>query len=209
LCGLVELLAGLLAVVVRAEHAHVASARRSQVLHEQAHTDELTGLPNRRGWAEVLEAEQPPFVDAQSAPSVVIIDLDRLKEINDVQGHVAGDEYLQLAATTLAAASRDSDFVARLGGDEFGVLVGGPGPDAAEHVVARIREAFDAAGVAASLGYAAYDVEGGLERTWWRADQAMYAEKRNRRLVLDLRHRPAGNVSRATARVDLRVDGVA
>ncbi|WP_460458237.1 GGDEF domain-containing protein [Angustibacter peucedani] len=194
---LVAVLARLVGLVARSEHAHVTTARRSQVLHEQAHTDELTGLPNRRGWSTVLESEQPTQADDE-APSVVVIDLDGLKEINDVQGHVAGDEYLQLAAATLAAVSRDSDVVARLGGDEFGVLVGGPDPDAAQPVVARIREAFEAAGVAASIGHAEYESEGGLERTWWRADQAMYAEKKKRRRARSRRPRP-----------DPPVDGVA
>lgn len=185
---LVDLLADLLARILSAESARVASARRSEVLHEQAHSDELTGLPNRRGWVQVLELEQRRD-DEPHAPSVIVVDLDRLKQINDVQGHVAGDEYLQLAAMTLAATGRESDFVARLGGDEFGVLVGGSGREAAERLVTRIRAAFEAAGVAASIGCAHYVGDGGLVRTWWRADQEMYAEKRRRSRGLDLRAR--------------------
>jgi diguanylate cyclase (GGDEF)-like protein len=185
---LLELLAGLLTLILNADSARVASVRRSEVLHEQAHSDELTGLPNRRGWVEVLEVEQRRD-DEPDAPSVIVIDLDRLKEVNDIQGHVAGDEYLQLAAVTLAAACRETDFVARLGGDEFGVLVGGSGREAAERLVVRIRQALDAAGVAASIGRAHYETDGGLIRTWWRADQEMYAEKQRRHRNLDLRAR--------------------
>jgi diguanylate cyclase (GGDEF)-like protein len=176
---LLDVLANLLAALLQADQARLAAARRSQVLHEQALSDELTGLLNRRGWTQVLEVE-PASPPTDVAPSVLVIDLDRLKEVNDVQGHVAGDEYLQLAAATLAAVCREGDLVARLGGDEFGVLVEPSHPAAADRLVERVREAFAAAGVAASIGRAAYDTDGGLLRTWWRADQAMYAEKRRR-----------------------------
>ncbi len=187
---LTGLLTHLLTLVLLADTAHVASARRSEVLHEQAHTDELTGLPNRRGWAAVLAAEQSRYAAGMDGPSVLVIDLDRLKEINDVQGHVAGDEYIQLAGATLAAACRDGDVVARLGGDEFGVLVDGAGEQAAEPLVGRIREALDAAGVAASIGAAHHEGDGGLVGTWWRADRAMYAEKQRGRRVVDVRSAP-------------------
>lgn len=178
-----DLLADLLTAVLESDLARVASAHRSQLLHEQALSDELTGLLNRRGWTQVLEAE-PTYPDVGAAPSVIVIDLDRLKEVNDRQGHVAGDEYLQLAAVTLSAACREGDLVARLGGDEFGVLVEGAGAcsaSAAQRLVERMQEALDAAGVAASIGWAAYDPDGGLVRTWWQADHAMYAEKQRRR----------------------------
>ncbi|KQX69415.1 GGDEF domain-containing protein [Angustibacter sp. Root456] len=178
-----DLLADLLATILESDLARVASARRSQVLHEQALSDELTGLLNRRGWTQVLEAE-PSYPDVDAAPAVIVVDLDRLKEVNDEQGHVAGDEYLQLAAVTLSAACREGDLVARLGGDEFGVLVEGSaacGVAAVRRLVERMREALDAAGVAASIGWAPYEPHGGLVRSWWLADRAMYGEKQRRR----------------------------
>jgi diguanylate cyclase (GGDEF)-like protein len=191
--GLLELLAQLLSVVLTADRARVATARRSEVLQVQANSDELTGLPNRRGWLSVLDLEDARYAQGGGRGSVIVIDLDRLKVVNDEQGHVAGDEHLQLAAVTLNAALRDSDFVARLGGDEFGVLVAGPStPEETELLIRRIRDAFDAAGVAASIGYANYCSEGGLHRTWWRADREMYREKRRHREVLDLRGSPVG-----------------
>jgi diguanylate cyclase (GGDEF)-like protein len=186
--SLLELLAQLLSVVLRADRARVATARRSQVLQVQANSDELTGLPNRRGWLSVLDLEEARYAQGAGRGSVIVIDLDRLKVVNDEQGHVAGDEHLQLAAVTLNAALRDTDFVARLGGDEFGVLVAGPStPEETQHLIRRIRGAFEAAGVAASIGYANYSADGGLHRTWWRADREMYREKRRHREVLDLR----------------------
>jgi diguanylate cyclase (GGDEF)-like protein len=186
--SLLEVLARLLSVVLAADRARVATARRSEVLQLQANSDELTGLPNRRGWLSVLDLEEARYAQGAERGSVIVIDLDRLKVVNDEYGHVAGDEHLQLAAVTLDAALRDTDFVARLGGDEFGVLVAGPAtPEETQHLIRRIREAFDAAGIAASMGYANYSPEGGLHRTWWRADREMYREKRRRREVLDLR----------------------
>lgn len=184
---LVRVLGELLTLVLAAERAQTVAAERSHALQLQAHSDELTGLPNRRGWSRVLELEQARYRDVQDRGAVVVIDLDRLKEINDEQGHVAGDEYLQLAAATLAVAVRETDVVARLGGDEFGVLVGVPAADgAAGHLVERIRETFDAAGVAASIGFASYVADGGLSATWWRADREMYLDKQQRRRrVLD------------------------
>ena len=190
--SLLELLAHLLSVVLMADRARMATARRSELLQLEAHSDELTGLPNRRGWRTVLELEEARYADGAGRGSVIVIDLDRLKVVNDEQGHVAGDEHLQLAAVTLDAALRDTDFVARLGGDEFGVLVAGPTtPEETQHLMRRIRSAFEAAGVGASMGYATYTPEGGLHRTWWRADREMYLEKRRHREVLDLRA-PAG-----------------
>jgi diguanylate cyclase (GGDEF)-like protein len=186
--GLLDLLAQLLSVVLAADRARDATARRSEVLRLQANSDELTGLPNRRGWASVLELEEARYAESGGGGWVIAIDLDRLKVVNDEQGHVAGDEHLQLAGFTLAAALRESDFVARVGGDEFGVLVGGPTTEAEiQHLIRRIRNAFAAAGVGASIGHAAYSRDGGLNRTWWRADQEMYREKRRHREVLDLR----------------------
>jgi diguanylate cyclase (GGDEF)-like protein len=186
--SLLELLARLLSVVLTADRARVATARRSEVLQVQANSDELTGLPNRRGWLSVLDLEEARYAQGAGRGSVIVIDLDRLKVVNDEQGHVAGDEHLQLAAVTLDAALRDTDFVARLGGDEFGVLVAGPStPEETQQLIRRIRGAFEAAGVAASIGYANYSADGGLHRTWWRADREMYREKRRHREVLDLR----------------------
>jgi len=191
---LLELLARLLSVVLTADRARAATARRSEVLQLQANSDELTGLPNRRGWASVLDLEETRYAESGGGGWVIAIDLDRLKVVNDEQGHVAGDEHLQLAAFTLAAALRETDFVARLGGDEFGVLVGGPTTaEEIGHLVRRIRDAFAAAGVGASIGYAAYSPDGGLNRTWWRADQEMYREKRRHREVLDLRPPAVGS----------------
>jgi diguanylate cyclase (GGDEF)-like protein/PAS domain S-box-containing protein len=99
----------------------VSAHRRTQAdLWTQAHTDPLTGLPNRRALDELLS---PDGGLDRSKLSLVLIDLDHFKEINDTYGHPVGDQVLIAVADALRSRVRDSDFPIRLGGDEFAVLV--------------------------------------------------------------------------------------
>ena len=146
-------------------------------LHEIAHHDDLTNLPNRRAWEgrardELARARRGPHDLA-----VVMLDLDHLKEVNDSGGHAAGDDLLRAAAGAWSGAIRDVDFLARLGGDEFGLLLPSADSAAADHVVARMRTA--APGVEFSAGVA--EVTGDLESAIKRADDALYAAKENAR----------------------------
>lgn len=113
--------------------------------------------------------------------AVVVIDLDRLKDINDTQGHQAGDDYIRLAGQTLKACLSEYDYVSRLGGDEFAIMVTDATPEQADAVVERIYTAFEAAGVAGSIGCAPYTIVAGFPGAFEAADQAMYVEKRRRR----------------------------
>ena len=90
-----------------------------QELHRQAYHDDLTGLPNRTRFRE----EVAESLAAGAAPSVVFLDLDGFKAVNDTAGHAAGDELLQHVAERLVSAVGDEAVVARLGGDEFALLV--------------------------------------------------------------------------------------
>jgi diguanylate cyclase (GGDEF)-like protein len=90
------------------------------VRHHQATHDALTGLPNRRLFGEVADRR------LASGGAVVLIDLDRFKEVNDTLGHEVGDELLREVGARLAAAAPDGAVLAHLGGDEFAVLLGGP-----------------------------------------------------------------------------------
>src|SRR5690606_25502026 len=94
-------------------------AHREQLAHRAAH-DALTGLANRAAFIELLEREQA----RDEAPfTVLCLDLDRFKAVNDSGGHAAGDALLQGLARELLAQVRRSDTVARMGGDEFAVLL--------------------------------------------------------------------------------------
>ena len=99
----------------------VSAHRRAQTeLWTQAHTDALTGLPNRRALDELLPRAGDPDRDL---PSLILIDIDHFKEINDRYGHPIGDRVLVRVAETLRTRVRQSDLAVRLGGDEFAVLV--------------------------------------------------------------------------------------
>lgn len=101
-----------------------AAEARAQSL---ARHDPLTGLANRRHFLEDLERRLSLVGEEAIAFSLLFVDLDRFKPINDVHGHAIGDQLLQVIATRLSNCLRDDSFAARLGGDEFAVLLEGPG----------------------------------------------------------------------------------
>jgi diguanylate cyclase (GGDEF)-like protein len=117
---------------------------------EDAHTDPLTGLPNRRAWDEQLASLSSPD-GPMTDHCVALIDLDHFKEINDFHGHSIGDALLRSVAHALRAGLRDQDRVARLGGDEFGIVLLRLEDPEAKIVLERVRERVAAAGVAGSL----------------------------------------------------------
>lgn len=101
----------------------IAVRRDVDELHDQAHTDVLTGLSNRRAFERDVELEAIRSHRYQRPFTVMILDLDGLKVINDRDGHHAGDDALQAFATAVAGAVRDSDRPYRIGGDEFAVIL--------------------------------------------------------------------------------------
>ena len=109
--------------------------------------------------------------------SLVAIDLDELKRVNDRQGHAAGDRLLRRAAQVIDSTRRAADVVARLGGDEFGVLAVECDEPAAKVLADRLRGALDAAGIraSASVGHATRQPSGTLAQAWSAADAEMYA----------------------------------
>ena len=92
-------------------------------LESQAREDPVTGLPNRRAFDEQLERALASARRGPTALSLLIVDVDRFKDVNDLLGHPAGDDALRCVAGSLRAATRDADAIARLGGDEFAVLM--------------------------------------------------------------------------------------
>jgi diguanylate cyclase (GGDEF)-like protein len=155
-----------------------------------ATVDELTGLSNRRGFLAVADQAFAYCVRLQTAISLVFIDLDEFKPINDEFGHAAGDQALVEFAQCMLAVFRDSDVIARLGGDEFCVLLtGGPGHSAAlplERLKNEIhlRNAARQAPYALdfSAGTVAYDParHSSLNDLMREADRIMYDRKRDK-----------------------------
>lgn len=151
--------------------------------------DELTGLVNRRGF-QLIGVKILGLGARKRIPAVLVYaDLDRLKVINDTQGHVAGDKAITDAAGLIAEAFRSGDVVARLGGDEFAVLLSGT-TDARAPIerltqqVAAYNESLDESqGLSFSYGSATFDPDQpvSLEELLAQADQAMYRHKSERR----------------------------
>ena len=177
---LVVLLADLLAGFMTAEIGSVELERQNERFRFEAMTDVLTHLPNRRAWEQKLEREQSRALRLGETSFVSVIDLDELKQVNDGQGHAAGDELLRQTALALRYAVRDSDFVARLGGDEFSVLGIQSGSADEEDVARRIRLALERRDIRASVGTASGGPASNHVELWRRADAAMYRQKRRR-----------------------------
>jgi diguanylate cyclase (GGDEF)-like protein len=178
---LLDLLSSLLSAVLDGDLRATAAARELEQARRDADLDVLTGLLNRRGWDRYLQAEEERFRRFGDQACVVVIDLDRLKVVNDTQGHEAGDRYIQRAAQVLAGTVRDGDVLARLGGDEFGIVAVGATPEQAREMVVRADRAMRLSGVTGSFGFAPYSVVSGFPGAWEAADQAMYEQKRRRR----------------------------
>ncbi|MEJ2862797.1 sensor domain-containing diguanylate cyclase [Actinomycetospora flava] len=177
---LLDLLSSLLSSVLEADTAAVDSARALERAVSDAETDALTGLLNRRGWERWLHREDDRFRRFGDPASVVMLDLDNLKVVNDTEGHDAGDRHLRHCAAVLRSTIRSTDPLARLGGDEF-ALVAQVGVEDAQKLVERLRDALDSAGVPCSIGSAPFTVAGGFPGACADADSIMYADKRARR----------------------------
>jgi diguanylate cyclase (GGDEF)-like protein len=179
---LLDLLSSLLSAVLAGDLYATAAAREIEQARREADVDPMTGLLNRRGWDRYLEVEEERFRRFGDPACVVVIDLDRLKDVNDTQGHDAGDRYIRRAADVLARTVREADVLARLGGDEFGIVVPGVTLEEAGDLVRRADAAMRSSGVAGSFGFAPYSVVTGFPGAVQAADSAMYEQKRTRRV---------------------------
>lgn len=166
-------------------------AEINEKLKTLAVTDELTGLSNRSHFFEKMDKEMKRCRRHGIPMTVLLIDLDDFKNINDTHGHIAGDEVLRTVSSVLASCVRDNDAVGRFGGEEFIVYLVHTSALEAAVPAERIRESvagteFEFAGkacrVSASVGVASYPAaDDGESRVDFmkRADAALYEAKRN------------------------------
>jgi diguanylate cyclase (GGDEF)-like protein len=173
--------------------------RTTEIATRVAREDSLTGLGNRRALDEALvRLEQTAEAD-QLDHSLVLIDVDGFKSVNDTYGHQAGDEVLKAVARTLRTCARRADLLIRLGGDEFVVLAAGATKVEAAALAVRIHDSIsntDWDGIARgmqvsiSIGFAATGAGMLVTDLFGSADAAMYADKRRHS-----RHHQIGAVS--------------
>ena len=181
--------AGMVAVLARFASAADSLANDLAKLRSRADTfesaaaeDPLTGLANRAGFRNAMAIEQRRRIRYPGNTTIMMMDLDGLKSINDRLGHAAGDEMIVRAAQVLRQTCRTTDIVARLGGDEFAILA--PETDAigADILLRRLKESLGYCSISASIGSAStYGVDSNLQTLLANADQLMYDEKRRHR----------------------------
>jgi diguanylate cyclase (GGDEF)-like protein len=183
------------------------STRFEQTQHE-SHTDALTGLANRRSLDRQFQAGLERATRTNGTVSLIVLDLDRLKELNDTYGHETGDRAIRAVGSVLWSAVRKGDLCARFAGDEFVVLLW---DSTLEREARRVRELQSAVsaysfeprpGVQLSLsisaGSARYPVDGStFEELLAAADERMYHDKAGRRSRNSGRHALAGAAERA------------
>jgi diguanylate cyclase (GGDEF)-like protein/PAS domain S-box-containing protein len=164
--------------------------RLMDLLQKQAVTDELTGLPNRREFLEVMEK----VLESDEQLAVLMLDIDYFKKVNDTYGHDAGDEVLRVLAKIGMAASRKMDVFARWGGEEFVAALPGSDAEQARAIAEKLRATFEKQDFAhdwsigraipftVSIGVSTRaDGENDLDAIMKRADEALYQAKENGR----------------------------
>jgi diguanylate cyclase len=181
---LAEVLTTVLAVEWEAQtHARraEAEARRAGRAEDEALTDPLTGVANRRAWDRAVETEERRLRRYGGQAAIIVVDVDDLRHVNATQGHLGGDLLLRMVAGTLAVSSRESDTVARTGGDEFAVLALDCDEEHLEVLLDRFRKALAEQGAAASVGGICWRPPTPVAEIYARADRVMYDEKSRRK----------------------------
>jgi diguanylate cyclase (GGDEF)-like protein len=167
-----------------------AAHRRIEELQASADTDFLLDIPNRRGFEHELSRAIAYIKRYQASGALILLDVDRLKPINDAFGHAAGDQVLKAIARVLTRQVRASDVVGRLGGDEFALLLWNltetdarAKAAALEADIDRLTFSFGGQTVAAgaSAGVAILGSQSEAARALEEADSAMYVRKAQRR----------------------------
>jgi diguanylate cyclase (GGDEF)-like protein len=160
----------------------LAALARAEMLEERADTDSLSGLANRRGANRFLSREAALSDRYHRPMTIILIDVDHFKSINDEHGHEVGDQVIRDFARTIADTVREVDLAARWGGDEF--LIAAPGIDrhGARFIAERCRDAIPLNTIASvhltmSVGIAEYEPGMGINDAINRADLMLYRAK--------------------------------
>ncbi len=174
--------------------SHIYEITREQSesrLLKMAQTDALTGLANRARLMDVFEQERKRSLRNGTPLSVLVLDLDHFKQVNDQRGHEAGDLALKQVSSTLQSSLRATDLATRLGGEEFAILLTNTTAEQAQHVADKIRHAIEAMPVryqeqsirlTVSGGIAQFGPDGAdLQSLIGRADQYLYQAKESGR----------------------------
>ncbi len=167
-----------------------AALKRIEELQASADTDFLLGIPNRRGFEHELQRAVAYIKRYRASGALILLDVDRLKPINDTFGHAAGDQVLKAIAETLSRQVRASDVVGRLGGDEFALLLWNLSETDARAKAATLEADIDQlifvfggqkVTAGASAGVAVLNAHSEAGRAMEEADGAMYVRKAQRR----------------------------
>lgn len=179
--------AGTLALLAAVAVPSLDAAKRLRAESERAFTDPLTGLANRRAFDERLDHVLNTIDRYGGSVSLILLDIDHFKRVNDGYGHDAGDAVLKVIASTVASSVRTIDLAARFGGEEIAILLPRTGVDGARELAERLRRAvanraIEARGqtlrVTASFGVACYPESTGDQRSLFTtADAALYEAK--------------------------------
>jgi len=176
----------------------IATRRLQNILEQRSTLDPLTSVLNRRGFADIYVKERAQMRRAGRVMTLLSIDLDFFKKINDAHGHAGGDRMLIHVASAIARALRESDHLARFGGEEFIVLLPQSSADMAYSVAERIQSSLRAPCAdgtmpcTVSIGIASQlTPDEDMEHVLARADTALYAAKENGRNRIEFADRVA------------------
>jgi diguanylate cyclase (GGDEF)-like protein len=192
----------------------LANLRNLAVAEIRASTDGLTGLPNKRSVTDTLKQMFAQAARTASPLTLILLDLDHFKQINDQRGHPVGDEVLANVGAVLRSALRAGDFAARNGGEEFALILPETDLSAGYEIAERVRNAIADitlpgvdVSVSASLGVAGYpDHASTLERLERSADAALYVAKRSGRNRTELADPAGENVALDATSLNGRVE---
>ena len=174
--------------VARIEQERAAALREAEEARQQANTDALTGLANRRSAMQALDREIMRARQSGEPLALLVFDVDHFKAVNDTHGHTHGDLVLTEIGRIIRRQKRDGQFAARVGGEEFLMILPGANGRAASAAAERLRLAIDHGtsssnnpSVTVSVGHAALGPGNTSLTLFARADEALYAAKRGGR----------------------------